>query len=252
MPTNQEGHGTMVNKYFLTRWDALKIIALLLMFIDHAGHFYLHNELWLRAIGRTCAPIFFFLSGFAPHYRFNTRLMLFAVILTALDWGMQNQISTLNILFTIILGRAILGWLERHNSNPLKLHEWVIGCIALSTSVFITQYGSLGFLFMLAGFIYRHKSQYQQNTPSRFLIVVTLIYAIAVCVLGNYEISRWFIVGVGFVLINALLRWFAREPTGQLPCGPYVAKALLPLSWYTAEIYAGHIIILILLTGHKL
>ncbi len=241
-----------IKYYTLTRWDALKIIALLLMFIDHAGYFYFHDELWMRAVGRSCAPIFFFLSGFAPHYRFNMRLMLLAIVLTAFDWGMQHHLNTLNILFTIILGRIILGWLERHHPAPLKLHEWVIGCIIMITSMIVVQYGSLGFLFMLAGFVYKHKEKYSPQTPSRLLMLATLIYGVVSCVLGSYDTNRWVITAIFLASTNALIRWFALKPRATLPCSDLTARLLLPFSRYTAEIYVAHIVVLILLTGQKL
>src|SRR5437868_3245740 len=95
-------------------WDMTKLIALGLMFVDHAGYFYYPSDLWLRAIGRGAAPIFMFLAGFAASYRFKLDLFLLAALMTVADIAMQGHIHDQNILFSILIFRMIFDWLERH------------------------------------------------------------------------------------------------------------------------------------------
>ena len=50
---------------YLTSYDLLKTLALVLMVIDHIGYFFYPEEMWWRVLGRLSVPIWFFLIGYA-------------------------------------------------------------------------------------------------------------------------------------------------------------------------------------------
>jgi hypothetical protein len=236
------------SSHLLTRWDVLKIIALLLMFIDHAGAFYYMDEQWLRAIGRACAPIFFFLAGFAPHYKFDTKLLVLAFVLSGVDWWLAGAPNTLNILFTILAIRALLAWLEQRGLLKLRLHEWVIGSLALVPSVLVLQYGTFGLLFALAGFVFKHRAHYAPRTPLRFLILVTAIYAPLVPLLSEFSLGSSILTALCLGLMSWLILWFT-----QAPKQPVSLPAMLKYpAKYTSEIYVAHLLVLMLMTGEHL
>lgn len=222
------------------------------MFVDHTGHFLLENEEWLRGIGRACAPIFLFLVGFAPHYKFDKELLMLALLLTLCDWLVKGAPNTLNILVTIMLIRLIFGWLESHEKLALKLHEWVIGSIAMIASIVAVQYGSLGLLFALSGYVYKHATSYGSRTPERFLIVVTLLYALITGVFSEFSLLTNIVMIATFGIMVTTLRWFVHAPKMALA---YPAPLALIGAWcsrHTAGIYVAHLIVLITLTGKSL
>jgi hypothetical protein len=233
----------------LTRWDALKLIGIALMFVDHSGHFFLEDQQWLRGIGRACAPIFLFLAGFAPHYRFDRKLVGLALLLTVSDWMMKGDINTLNILWSILLIRLILGTLEKRGKYKLPLHEWVIGAIATFWLMMIFQYGSAGILIALAGYVYRHKAHYAPHTPQRFLYLTLFLYALLPALLGDFTMATNAIMAASLLALCVLVEWFLKNPSAILPCPAPLVGALKLCSRYTAFIYVGHLILFGWMTG---
>lgn len=239
-----------------TRWDMVKLVALALMFIDHAGFFFYDNASheWIRGIGRACAPMFFFLAGFAPHYkRADIMLWVLALVLTAVDWSMRGAAGTLNILWTILIIRALLYWLESRDMFNLKLHEWVIGIVViLLPTVVLLQYGSMGLLIALCGYVYKHRAHYNAHTPARFLWFSTLLYGAVFVLLSSFSLLTAAVIAISFTGMNLLLIWFTNAPLSIINAPRPLIYAGKTCARYTAPIYAGHLIVLIMLTGKPL
>lgn len=233
----------------LTRWDALKIIGLVLMFVDHSGHFFLEDQQWLRGVGRACAPIFLFLVGFAPHYTFDKKLLGLALLLTASDWLVKGDINTLNILWSILLIRLILGHLEKREKYVLRLHEWVIGAIASFWTLMLFQYGSMGVLIALSGYVFRHKTHYAASTPQRFFYLAIVLYSLPPAFLGDFTITTNAIMAASLIGMCMLVEWFVKNPSALLPCPAPLVGGLKLCSRYTAFIYVAHLMILGWMTG---
>lgn len=238
----------MTRPYSFTRWDVLKVMGLLLMFVDHAGHFYFEHEQWLRGVGRAAAPLFLFLAGFVPHYKYDRKLLALALLLSVVDWAVRGAPGTLNILWTILIIRLILHQLEQRGMLKLKLHEWVIGSLAMMVTIILVQYGAFGFLFALCGYVYKHRAHYKPNTPRLLLWFVIVTYGIAYALLSEFTLASTVVMTFSLLAMGALIEWFTKNPLGELP----PLRALKPLSRYTAEIYVGHLMALILITGKTL
>lgn len=238
----------MMRNLPLTRWDILKLVALALMFIDHAGAFHFEQEQWLRAIGRACAPIFLFLAGFAPHYRFSPRLLCFALLLTLVDWYVKGEPNALNILWSILAMRALLGWLERRGKMRLRLHEWCIASIPYLLLLGVLQYTPFWILFGLCGYVYKHQGHYAPKTPQYFLMIVVAFYAVVYATFSEFTLPSSMVMLVGLMLMLWLILWFVRAPLAAVS-GPAWCKTL---SRYSAEIYVGHLLLLIVITGKAL
>lgn len=232
----------------LTRWDALKIIAVLLMFVDHAGAFYYTDEQWIRGIGRACAPIFLFLAGFSPHYKFDRKLLLLALLLTISDWLVKGAPNTLNILWNIILIRLLFAWMEKRGELKLRLHEWFIASVPFVFTLLVIQYGPFGLLFGLCGYVYKHRAHYASATPERFLWSVIVFYGAAYAWLSEFTLATSVVTAISLLLMGMLIRWFVRAP---LEASPFPASCKM-LSHYTAEIYVLHLIALGWLTGQAI
>ncbi len=238
-----------MNRAPLTRWDALKIIALLLMFVDHAGAFYYTDEQWLRGIGRACAPLFLFLAGFAPHYKFDKKLLALALLLTASDWLVNGAPNTLNILWCIILIRALFAWLEKRGAVKLKLHEWFISAIPFLSLLPLLQYSPFWLLFGLCGYVYKHQAHYVAQTPARFLAAVTIFYGVIYAWFSEFTSPTIMVMTISLALMFALMRWFVRAPTQSLPTPVPFAHLLKLCARQTALIYVVHLIAIGWLTG---
>lgn len=62
----------------------LKLIALLLMVLDHLGYFFFPDQEWMRAVGRLAMPIFAFAIARGFYYTSNRRKYLLRMGLLAL------------------------------------------------------------------------------------------------------------------------------------------------------------------------
>lgn len=227
-----------------TRWDALKIIGLMLMFVDHTGAFYYTDEQWLRGVGRACAPIFLFLAGFVPHYKLDKKLLVLALLLTVSDWLVKGAPNTLNILFSILLIRVLFEWMERHERIPLRLHEWFIAAVPFLALLPIVQYGPFGILFGLCGYVYKHRQHYGLHTPLLLLAIATVFYGIIYAWFSEFTFFTTIIMATSLIPMCALLHWFTRTPLKRLPCPAPFAPALKFCARHTAEIYVLHLMIL--------
>jgi hypothetical protein len=86
--------------------DWLKTAAIVLVSIDHIGHFFMQDDYWWGVFGRLAAPTFFFLIGYAqtrtvPHY-----WIWLGIILTLLEsWNAGWTWVAPNILLSFALVR---------------------------------------------------------------------------------------------------------------------------------------------------
>ncbi|MBY0406288.1 MAG: conjugal transfer protein TraX, partial [Rickettsiales bacterium] len=166
-------------------WDALKVAAIFLMLVDHAGVFFFNSEedaYWIRAVGRGAAPIFLFLAGYARNYRFSWELFGLAFVFTVFEWGYFWHINTLNILFTILVCRLVFQWFEGRGRVISRPIEWYTGATALFVTNVLVQYGSIGFLLALCGYVRRHEASYSK--AERFSV-----YALCVVTYAAYQIK---------------------------------------------------------------
>ena len=65
-----------LQKFNLNTHDIWKLLALILMFIDHAGMYIFDNNLDFRLIGRLSFPIFAVIYGYHFKDKINTKLLL--------------------------------------------------------------------------------------------------------------------------------------------------------------------------------
>lgn len=95
---------------------ALKIIALILMLIDHIGEFIPDAPIYLRWIGRFSAPIFFFCMAESLHHTHNfkvylIRLYSLGVIMAISNTFMKNIFETKltnNIFITLFISAFLI------------------------------------------------------------------------------------------------------------------------------------------------
>lgn len=233
----------------LNSWDIAKIIALLLMFIDHAGIFYYTDQQWIRGIGRGAAPIFLFLAGFAASYRFKGDLLILAALMSISDFLLVGHLRPQNILFSILCWRLLFQWLERKGRVIERPYEWFVGSLACIASWFVVEYGTFGLLFAICGYMQRRPQLYAQPRQRRFMLVVFVTYAVFVAIFSEFSLASILCMAISlsgayFLLSRLQLR---DVPPGRLP--GWLMRLLKWTSHYTGYIYAFHLIALEWLTG---
>lgn len=149
----------------LEQSDALKLVAIISMTVDHVGAILLPQVGWLRIIGRVAFPLFAY--QLAVGYLHTRNLSRYALRLAF--WGLIAQpvymiafrvrLWTLNIFATLLLGLlAIWGWDRR---------RWWAVALALSLAAIQLwlpavgpDYGLYGVLLCLASFVlFQHREQ---------------------------------------------------------------------------------------------
>ena len=131
------------------RYDVLKLVALVAMTLDHAAAFHFPELIELRVTGRVAAPLFLFLVGYNGRYGFRWPLLAAAIIVTVGDGLLIGQWYPQNILWSILLGRMALGWIERRNVAPwLVLLACALWYAPLSA---VVEGSTVGLVWMLFG-----------------------------------------------------------------------------------------------------
>jgi hypothetical protein len=149
----------------LEQSDALKLVAIISMTVDHVGAILLPQVGWLRIIGRVAFPLFAY--QLAAGYLHTRNLSRYALRLAV--WGLIAQPVymiafdvhpwTLNIFGTLLLGLlAIWGW---------DHHRWWAVALALSLAAIQLwlpavgpDYGLYGVMLCLVSFVlFQHREQ---------------------------------------------------------------------------------------------
>ena len=58
-------HRNPQTSHLVDNTDWLKTAAIILVAVDHFGHFFMEDDRWWSVFGRLAAPTFFFLMGYA-------------------------------------------------------------------------------------------------------------------------------------------------------------------------------------------
>ena len=144
---------------FVDNTDWLKNAAIILVAIDHFGHFFMEDDRWWSVFGRLAAPTFFFLMGYAQTRTVPLRWIWLGVILTLLEsWNANWTWVPPNILLSFALIRIARPYVQ----SLLQRHGWaafaflVSALLAvLSIAAKIVDYGSEGWLWALFGLCQR-------------------------------------------------------------------------------------------------
>lgn len=169
----------------------LKVIAILLMLIDHVGAALLPEVIILRMIGRLSFPIFAYLIvvGYSKTKSFSKylrRVLIFAVVSQipfSLAMGEQFSIHSfsdfvrffigspyphLNIFFTLAYGLLVIHKWDKNESKFGKIVYAV--AMGLTTEIFHTDYGIYGVAMILAFYVFR---------DSKIKIIISQIFVYA-------------------------------------------------------------------------
>lgn len=188
-------YGTAVNSH-----DLLKVFAISAMVVDHAGHFFVDDNVWMRVVGRMAAPLFFFMVGYSGSYRFKWQILMLGVALSAISFltstssGLERFLP-LNILLSFVLIKLILDRFDpaAQTSDLLVTVLVILMVVSIPTYAFMVEYGSLGLCYAIGARLLT-----QRHPLARFWMSTT--------------------VGVHFLFeMVALLIWNSSAPASLLP-----------------------------------
>ena len=139
--------------------NTLKIIAMLLMLLDHLWATIIPGNQWMTNVGRLAFPIFAFLivEGFihtSDLKKYIKRLFIFALI-SEIPFNLINTGSIIfpfhqNVLFTLLLGLLCINEIEKMKNNS-KLKQGIIGSLKILLFMLI---GTVGFVdYRITGII---------------------------------------------------------------------------------------------------
>ncbi len=232
----------------LTGYDLLKSLALILMVIDHIGYFFLPDELWLRVIGRLSVPVWFYLIGYArarhvPFLWWGGAFFLFGV--SAFSGGYLFPVS---ILMTLAISRIFIDSIAL---RALRTRQTLAGMFFLlflfgfHTSA-LAEYGTIGILFVIWGYIDRHKSFIDKMAVAVFKVSSIGAYVLQQVIFmgGITAIQFWFFMG-GMGLLALIFYVFNRY---TLPKNLFRNSFFVPFSFclkalgrYTLIFYVAHL-----------
>lgn len=153
----------LLNHFHLNGFQ-LKVLAIILMTIDHVGAVIFPQYKWMRIVGRLAFPIFAFLcvEGIihtSNSNRYLLRLGVFALV-SELPFDIlfnRNLIymGSQNIFFTLFIGVMCIDILRKD-----KYQSWkyiFVYCLSLSGDLLHTDYGTLGVWMIICLYIARDK-----------------------------------------------------------------------------------------------
>lgn len=224
--------------------NALKIIALLSMTIDHIAKVFFGGNMIMVAIGRIAMPIFAFFIAEGFYYtrskkKFILRLLLFAIISQIPYVLLFDNFIKLNILFTFLISVLFLLAIESVKEKS-KLSEKILICIILIACVIITtvlgyfgliDYGIWGVLLPIAFYLFRDK--------------IFLKYLSFALIMIFLSIERTFAFGV--ISFNSLIQLFSLLDILLMLC--YNGeKGKVNLKYLFYAYYPIHLIVLLVLS----
>lgn len=223
----------------LTSHHLLKALALVGMTLDHIGAFFFPDLLWLRVAGRVTVPIWFFLIGQSPSYRVGGDLILWAGVLLLLNPLLGGALFPSNVLVTIILCRLVLTQVEKRGlfrKEPLSL---LVASLVLLPLFFLMEYGTLGFLFALLGYVLR-EGRLATWQGRMVAVMAPLLYLLVETHVLTYSTAQLIVmvVGLGVVMLFFLRFRYRAVTLPRRLC--WATSGLWFISHYSMQYYVIH------------
>jgi hypothetical protein len=228
----------------LTTHHLIKLVALVIMTIDHIGAFVYPDQLWWRAVGRITFPVWFFLVGHALHYRVSPNLILWALVLAALNPLLGNSFFPINALMTILCCQLLLQQVEKR--GWLQREPWTL-CVGACALLFVTaplmEYGSMGMLYALMGYAVRSKQMTWRTGKLVVVFALVLYLAMQLAMLDLTLVQQVFVVVLTTLTTLYLARFEHRPITLPMAMAGW-QRALIWLSRHSLQYYVVHRVLL--------
>lgn len=243
----------------LTSYDFLKFAAIVLMVIDHTGHFFYPDDMWFRAIGRLSAPIWLFLIGYARSRDLPWQMWAGALFLMGINFVVGQALLPVYILGSMLLFRMILdpvmGAIKRDPKSLYPVTLVVFFLTLITAQLF--EYGAAGFILVMAGYICRNRDEmgFDRARVLVFLIAAAVAHYLAntIFYFPGFSIEQKIFTGAALVFLMMGLGAFAPREyprlTQNLP-RPLVWLVQLGGRW-SLELYVFHLTLFMLIALYR-
>lgn len=232
---------------------ALRLLAIILMLIDHLWATIVPGNMWMTYLGRLAFPIFAFqiTEGFfhtSDRKRYGRRLLIFGLISEVpFDLIMGGTVIYpfhQNVMFTLLLGLWVISALERAGQEG-TLKAWLygilklVGCLLLA-AVFFVDYGVMGVLTVVIFYVFRGFAGAWIGQLAALILLNIVFFkgqTIPVSVLG----CRFDFPTQGFAVLSLLPIWLYNGQKGRssrlLQYGAYAFYPVHLLILYLIQTY---------------
>jgi TraX protein len=227
----------VTDRAMLNTHQVIKLLALVLMTVDHVGAFLYPDQLWWRAVGRITFPVWFFLVGHALNYRFSRDLLLWALVLVVLSPFLGKEVFPVNALITILCCQLALQQVEKHDWLTRYPAELIAASILfLIPSYLLMEYGVLGFFYALMGYAVRC-GQMQWRRGKLVMLVAFGFYVGMMLFAFQFTPAQQIVAVLGTAAVTVYLARFVHRPVAM----PRVVVApLQTLSRWSMQYYVVH------------
>lgn len=222
----------------LNTHDLVKVVALLIMTIDHVGAYLQPDELWWRAVGRITFPVWFFLIGYARSNRIGTELWWGAVVLMAANLWAYYPFFPLNALISIMVCRLLLRVADRYALVEKRPLECFVVLLFLNIPLtLLWEYGMVAVMYAFGGRMVRLGCRNLRH--ALFWVFATLAFLLWQFHIFDFSDEQAAFVLFGTAAVCVWLYQYEQADLGwQLPRGiDWVVKLL---SRYSLHYYVVH------------
>jgi hypothetical protein len=232
-------------------YDYIKVVAFVLMVIDHIGFFIFPDIIILRVLGRWAFPLFLFLVGFWGRHQFSSKLFYGALLIDFLwffSWFFGYiHVFSFNILSSIVLVRFLLFYIKSFVS---PLFFTVILLVVYFFNDFFSLFIDYGLMSIAFAFLwwYAYKYSFGKKIFDSLLLlffcfcifVFHLLWQIKIFSFSNYE--TFFVTSIFFIEIVVLLFLSYKNYSFSWSL---IDRPILFVSRYAFELYFFHFIVLL-------
>lgn len=207
--------------------NALKVIAMILMLLDHMWGTIIPGNQWMTLVGRMAFPIFAFLivEGYihtSDYKKYIKRLLIFG-LLSEIPFNLIYTGSIIfpfhqNVLFTLVLGLLIINEIDKiKNNKEIKLRVKSILKILLFlliTIIGFVDYGITGVLTIVVFYLFREfKFAWLGQLISLILLYIVFFKGQSIIInIFNYE---YFLPIQGMGVLSLILIWLYNGKKGN-------------------------------------
>ncbi len=232
----------------LTSYDFLKCIAVLFMFADHIGAYFIQDEIWWRVVGRLGFPVWFFLAGYSNDKGIKPNIWLGAGILVFGNVMFGDYLFPANALVSFICIRIFMTHQYKivFSNWELLLYATVAFTLLAIPTNYIFEYGTLAFLFAMFGYVVRNYRDGGVSPKIKIVFcgAVSIVSAlIQKYVFGFNDIQSMVCIGLMGAMCFVLFQFRQAEYPQLTQRLPKSLTALIQFGGrYTLEIYVFHLL----------
>ncbi len=229
----------------VTSYDLIKTAALITMIIDHAGVYFFPDDMWWRAVGRLSAPFWLFLVGYARSRDLSPKLWIGLIVLTASSFISGGPVFPLSILLTILIIRLTIDKIGPYmvSEQERMMAVATIFFFASPFTFFLMDYGSLGYLTALFGYIARLRYEGKKYKDELLFAMVAFGFYTAMCYFTfDFSNAQFAFILIGCAVVYKTLYDF-RPATYPALSNKVYSPLLKFMGSRTLEIYVLHIVV---------